>query len=170
MNERNFFAELKQRNVIRVARLYLVGAWLLIQVASTVLPAFEEAARAKVAAKSPSRLVEASWHSALGFARAGLGDAAAAVSEGKAAVALIPSEVDAWEGPDFEVWLAEIYALNGDADHALALLGHAQKNVSRATAGASLKFDPVWDPIRKDARFQELLAKNPIGKKRTTGR
>src|SRR3982751_1027888 len=40
MNERNFFAELKRRNVIRFAGLYLVGAWLLPQVASTVLPMF----------------------------------------------------------------------------------------------------------------------------------
>ncbi len=30
MNPRNFFAELKRRNVIRMAGLYLVGAWLLI--------------------------------------------------------------------------------------------------------------------------------------------
>jgi hypothetical protein len=29
MNRRNFFAELKRRNVIRMAGLYLVGAWLL---------------------------------------------------------------------------------------------------------------------------------------------
>ena len=36
----NFFAELKRRNVIRAAGLYLVGAWLLVQVASTVLPMF----------------------------------------------------------------------------------------------------------------------------------
>src|SRR3954467_3938750 len=40
MNERNFFAELKRRNVIRFAGLYLVGAWLLTQVASTILPMF----------------------------------------------------------------------------------------------------------------------------------
>ena len=33
-------AELKRRNVIRVAGLYLVGAWLLTQVAGTVLPMF----------------------------------------------------------------------------------------------------------------------------------
>src|SRR5436305_4107873 len=39
--ERNFFAELKRRNVIRMAGLYLVGAWLLTQVASTLLPAFD---------------------------------------------------------------------------------------------------------------------------------
>src|SRR6266478_3896901 len=36
----HFFAELKRRNVIRFAGLYLVGAWLLVQVASTVLPMF----------------------------------------------------------------------------------------------------------------------------------
>jgi len=33
--------ELKRRNVFRVAGLYLVGAWLITQVASTVLPTFE---------------------------------------------------------------------------------------------------------------------------------
>src|SRR5213592_1526046 len=36
----NFFSELKRRNVVRMAGLYLVGAWLLTQVASTVLPMF----------------------------------------------------------------------------------------------------------------------------------
>src|SRR4051812_5103271 len=36
----SFFAELQRRNVIRMAGLYLVGAWLLTQVASTVLPMF----------------------------------------------------------------------------------------------------------------------------------
>ncbi len=36
----NFFAELKRRNVIRMAGLYLVGAWLVVQVAGTVLPMF----------------------------------------------------------------------------------------------------------------------------------
>src|SRR5205809_3631803 len=40
MKIENFFAELKRRNVIRFAGLYLVGAWLLTQVASTVLPMF----------------------------------------------------------------------------------------------------------------------------------
>ena len=33
-------AELKRRNVVRMAGLYLVGAWLLVQVAGTVLPMF----------------------------------------------------------------------------------------------------------------------------------
>ena len=33
--------ELKRRNVIRMAGLYLVGAWLLVQVAGTLLPVFD---------------------------------------------------------------------------------------------------------------------------------
>ncbi|MBS0569781.1 MAG: hypothetical protein JSS28_04190 [Proteobacteria bacterium] len=36
----NLFAELRRRNVLRMAGLYLVGAWLITQVASTVLPMF----------------------------------------------------------------------------------------------------------------------------------
>ncbi len=36
----SFIRELRRRNVIRMAGLYLVGAWLLVQVASTLFPAF----------------------------------------------------------------------------------------------------------------------------------
>ena len=35
------FDELRRRNVFRMAGLYLVGAWLLVQVASTLFPAFD---------------------------------------------------------------------------------------------------------------------------------
>ncbi|MDH3587869.1 MAG: tetratricopeptide repeat protein [Gammaproteobacteria bacterium] len=43
----SFFNELKRRNVLRVAAAYTVAAWLLIQVAETILPlfGFEDAAR-----------------------------------------------------------------------------------------------------------------------------
>src|SRR5438132_1846567 len=36
----SFFSELKRRNVIRMMGLYLVGAWLVVQGAGTVLPMF----------------------------------------------------------------------------------------------------------------------------------
>ena len=41
MSERNFFTELKRRNVYKVGAAYLIVAWLLIQVASTTFPALE---------------------------------------------------------------------------------------------------------------------------------
>jgi adenylate cyclase len=36
-----FIAELKRRNVIRMAGLYLVAAWLIVQVGATLLPVFD---------------------------------------------------------------------------------------------------------------------------------
>jgi TolB-like protein len=41
MNPRNFFAELKRRNVYKVAVAYAVVAWLLMQIASQIFPFFE---------------------------------------------------------------------------------------------------------------------------------
>src|SRR6266568_489851 len=41
VSERNFFAELKRRNVYKVAIAYAVVSWLLIQAASIFLPAFD---------------------------------------------------------------------------------------------------------------------------------
>jgi TolB-like protein/Tfp pilus assembly protein PilF len=39
--KRSLFAELRRRNVLRMAGLYLIGSWLITQVAATLLPAFE---------------------------------------------------------------------------------------------------------------------------------
>jgi TolB-like protein len=41
VNPRNFFGELKRRNVYKVAIAYAVVAWLLMQVASQIFPFFE---------------------------------------------------------------------------------------------------------------------------------
>jgi len=37
----NLLAELKRRNVFRVGLFYVVAAWLVVQVAETILPIFE---------------------------------------------------------------------------------------------------------------------------------
>src|SRR6266705_6600495 len=39
MNPRNFFAELKRRNVYKVAIAYAIVGWLVMQIAATVVPA-----------------------------------------------------------------------------------------------------------------------------------
>ena len=41
MNPRHFFAELKRRNVYKVAVAYAVAGWLLLQAASILFPTFE---------------------------------------------------------------------------------------------------------------------------------
>jgi TolB-like protein/Flp pilus assembly protein TadD len=41
MKDRNFFAELRRRNVFRAAAFYAASAWLLVQVATQVFPFFQ---------------------------------------------------------------------------------------------------------------------------------
>ncbi len=41
MNPKNLITELQRRNVVRMAGLYLVAAWLIVQVTGTLLPMFD---------------------------------------------------------------------------------------------------------------------------------
>src|SRR5262249_38491585 len=41
MNSKKFFAELKRRNVYKIAVAYAVVAWLVMQIASQIFPFFE---------------------------------------------------------------------------------------------------------------------------------
>ena len=61
-------------------------------------------------------------HAFLGGAYAGLGEAAFAIAEGQKGMAIHPSSKDPVEGPDVEETMADIYALLGDADHAIPIL------------------------------------------------
>jgi len=110
----------------------------------------------KVAPGSPA---EASLHSALGLAYAGLGDAASAIIEGQKGMALNPTSKNALEGPAQEENMAAIYALLADADHAIPILERLlQIPYGFAITPAMLRLDPVWDQIRNDPRFQKLAS------------
>jgi serine/threonine protein kinase/Tfp pilus assembly protein PilF len=110
----------------------------------------------KVAPGSPA---EAGLHGGLGLAHAGLGEAASAIAEGQKAMAMYPTSKDPFGGPDQEENMADIYALLGDADHAIPILQRLlQIPHGLAITPALLRLDPVWDQIRNDPRFQELAA------------
>ncbi len=96
-------------------------------------------------------------HAFLGQAYAGLGEAAAAIAEGQKAIAIDPTSKDPVDGPVREEKMADIYALLGDADHAISILKRLlQIPYEGAITPALLRLDPVWDQIRNDPRFQEL--------------
>jgi TolB-like protein/Tfp pilus assembly protein PilF len=64
---------------------------------------------------------------------------------------------DKWSLPRAEEARARGYAILGDADRAISLLERLlQETGSTALTPALLRFDPVWDPIRNDPRFQKL--------------
>ena len=66
---------------------------------------------------------------------------------------------DPFEGPLREEQMAQIYSLLGNADAAIPILKRWINTPSASgIAPALLRVDPVWDPIRNDSRFQELVA------------
>lgn len=104
---------------------------------------------------------EATLHSLLGVAYAGLGDAPIAISEGRNGMALQPISEDPFEGPEREENMAQIYALLGNADEAIPIISRLLHIASpTAITPGLLRINPIWDPIRNDPHFQELLAEN----------
>jgi serine/threonine-protein kinase len=90
--------------------------------------------------------------------QAWLGEKEAALAGIKQAQEILPLSKDAFGGMEIMQVAAEIYTILGDTDKALATLDEMLQKPSSMTVQL-LKMDPMWDPLRKDPRFQTLLDK-----------
>ena len=93
----------------------------------------------------------------LGLLDAGLGHKSDAIAEGRRARELLPILKDAFDGPIYATYLAVIYAWLGEKDLAFEQL----KESATAAAGiqyGTLKLSPMFDPLRSDPRFEQILA------------
>ena len=88
-----------------------------------------------------------------------------ALSLARRAAASLPVERDAHAGPAFATGLAQIQAHAGEEREAVKALRHLLAiPAGMAITQKLLQIDPVWDPIRNDPEFQQLLAgKEQIG-------
>jgi tetratricopeptide (TPR) repeat protein len=86
-----------------------------------------------------------------------LSNKAAAVSEAKRAVEILPISRDALDGAAVMTNLAVVYAWTDEFDLAFETLVPLTKMPCGLTYG-QLKLEPYWDPLRKDPRFDKLLA------------
>jgi hypothetical protein len=93
----------------------------------------------------------------LGLIDAALGQTAEAIQEGRRAVALLPVEKDAKDGPRLIVCLAMIAAWVGDNNLACEQLTVATQYPSSPSYG-QLKLLPFWDPLRGDPCFEKIVA------------
>jgi TolB-like protein/Flp pilus assembly protein TadD len=124
----------------------------------------EEAARAAftVARAEQEKAVKAEPNYApplcvLGLIDAGLGRKEEALREGRRAVELLSAEKDAINGPLMIEYLAMIAAWVGEKDLACEQLAIAVRPPSTVSYG-QLKLLPFWDPLRKDPRFEKIVA------------
>ncbi|HEY3123013.1 MAG TPA: hypothetical protein VGK70_03000 [Thermoanaerobaculia bacterium] len=111
--------------------------------------AFEEQLRA-----TPD---DAHRHVVLGLALAYLGRKEEAIREGERGVALKPVSKDADIGADLQQQLARIYILVGEPEKALDHLEPLLK-IPYVLSPGWLEIDPNFDPLRKNPRFQKLVA------------
>ena len=115
-------------------------------------------ARSALAANVASAPGDARLHSALGIALAGLGEKAAAVREGERGVELMGPARDAFSGPVRIEDLALILTMAGNQDAAIRQLEWLLSHPSWISVPL-LRRDPRWDPLRKNPKFEALLAR-----------
>jgi tetratricopeptide (TPR) repeat protein len=97
----------------------------------------------------------------LALAYAGLGEKDKALMQAQRAVK--DYDNDAVNKPQAQTALAQIQARFGDHDSAIAALAHLLE-VPAGITTADLRFNPMWDPLRKDPRFQKLVTEDDSAK------
>jgi serine/threonine protein kinase/tetratricopeptide (TPR) repeat protein len=87
---------------------------------------------------------------------AGLGRKTEAIAAARRAVDLMPIAKDSALGPWLVRHLAMVYAWTGERDLAIEQLEIIAKIPAGPTYG-ELRFDPTWDPLRGDPRFEKII-------------
>ena len=116
--------------------------------------------KAKAAAEEQLKRTPDSEKSHIQLAKtlAFLGEKDAAVAESQRASELLSEIKDAFGGPDVMESVAEVYAVLGEKDRAIEVLDGLLSRPSGMTV-QGLKLNPIWDPLRSDPRFEDLLTK-----------
>jgi tetratricopeptide (TPR) repeat protein len=112
--------------------------------------------RDRVVAQLGERPNDPDLISKISVADAGLGYKEIAIQEAKKAVELCPMSRDAVDGASYESMLAMTYAWIGDRDAAIAGL-EKMVTLPRGPEWGELRYSPLWDDLRNDARFNRLL-------------
>jgi serine/threonine protein kinase len=119
------------------------------------------AARQKIEAQQGDKPKDADYFAGVAKLDAGLGRKEEAIREARQAVELLPIAKDSLNGPTLVANLALVYAWTGEPNRALEQLekvatipGHEHDAVTYG----DLRFNPCWDDLRGDKRFDKIVA------------
>jgi TolB-like protein/Tfp pilus assembly protein PilF len=121
--------------------------------------AFDKALAAVAALSGDSAAPDRDLESPLALVSVGLGRNDAALMHARRAVEMNLN--DSLNLPSAQAVLAQVQAMTGDADGAIAALPHLLQ-VPNGITVQDLQLDPFWDPLRKDPRFQKLIAEGAV--------
>jgi len=118
---------------------------------------YDDSLAAAARAELRERPDDALTYGSLGVAEAYLGQRAQAIQDGRRGVELLPPSKDAFYATIAEVQLAETYTVVGELDAAIEQL-RAVLAVPSPFSVAGLRADPTWAPLRRNPRFEQLMA------------
>ena len=149
---------------VPLPKSYLQGCIDLVRGDATQAKANFEAARPALETTVASSPQDATRHAQLGLLYAFLGRKEDAVREGRRALELKPISKDVIEGAVVEAFLAMIYTHTDQPDEAIARIERlltvpfAVDYCDESITLSDLRTRWEWDPLRKDSRFQKILA------------
>jgi TolB-like protein len=115
------------------------------------------AAREKVKGQLGDNVKDPRYFLEVGRLDAGLSEKEKAIPEAERAVELQPIAKESLNGPIGVTNLALVYSWTGERDRALEQLKSVATIPNGPTYG-DLRFNPCWDPLRGDPRFDKIVA------------
>jgi tetratricopeptide (TPR) repeat protein len=141
----------------------------IVLLRALTLDAMGEAARARAAYEAASALLEsrvrthprdARFRIALGLAYAGLGRKKDAIAETRTALELSPLTSSMIGATAIRGDAVEVFIKAGEHDEAIRLIeGLLAMPAGREISVPLLRIDPIYDPLRGDRRFKEVLVR-----------
>jgi hypothetical protein len=165
--ERDFAAAEEIVSKSRNEEMFFVGAYVPRQIVALSLeliqgnhPAMEEfgAAREQLYRKVQADPTNPFLMTALAFTDVALGRKEESIEEGRRAIEMRPISEDALDGPAIATNVAMVYAWANRPDIAFEQLDVLVQIPAYLLTYGDLKTYPGWEPLRKDPRFERLLA------------